>query len=116
MQRRYRSGSPVRVRTMSSAATSRASLLAFAAVILAIVGAGVWIALNRDPGMLWFYTVAVTATLMLFVGYPFAAARGHATEGAVAVFLAIAFGPLSLIVSGPWLRSLASRFGTDPTD
>ena len=80
------------------------------AISTAIAIVGAWVVAADGIGYLWFYATAVIAVVMLFVGYPYARACGHPGEGAVAVWIALVLGPVSLIVLGPWAQDLGSRF------
>jgi hypothetical protein len=79
------------------------------AVAVGVLAVGAWIVATQGLGMLWFFADAVTAATVLFVVMPRAAALGHRTEGIVAVWLALFFGPLALVVLIPWARGLEAR-------
>jgi len=85
-------------------------LLAATGGVLAV---GSWVYANQGPEVLWFFSTAVTAVIALFYLAPYASMRGHRGEGAVAVWLAIILGPLSLIVLIPWARQLDARFAAE---
>jgi hypothetical protein len=77
-------------------------------VVLTVVGG--WVYANLGLGMMWFYATAVIASFVLLFLAPYAAECGHPREGVVAVWLALFFGPLSLVVVVPWALGLGSRY------
>ena len=109
MSRNKRGKSPGTVRVARWSRAPGTDLIVIAiAVAVAIVGA--WVVATDGIGYLWFYSTAVIAAVTLFVVYPYARSCGHPGEGAVAVWLALVLGPVSLIVLGPWAQHLGSRF------
>jgi hypothetical protein len=83
------------------------------AAIGAVLAVGPWVYANQGPEVLWIFSTAVTGVIALFYLAPYASMRGHRGEGAVAVWLAIIFGPLSFIVLIPWATRLDARLAAE---
>jgi hypothetical protein len=91
-------------------AITRAEAVIAVAIAMAVVILAVWVYANEGIGMLWFLATAVVATGTILFAYPYAVGCRHANEGAVAVWLALLLGPLSLAILVPWARRLGPRF------
>lgn len=81
-------------------------ILAFAVVF----GLGAWVFITQGAVGLWLYATAVVAIVAWGGFAPYARSYGRPGEGAVAVWLAIILGPVSLLILIPWLAVLPSRF------
>ena len=101
----------MRVRETTLGPRGRVSRVAIGLGIgaIVVVAVGVWLVLNQGLGVLYFYSVLLTALLASFVFVPTAASYGRTGEGALTVWLALFFGPFSLLILIPWFRRLPER-------